>query len=165
MITKTAEEKFYAYTEATKSCWWWRGPTNRAGYGYLMHNYTQSYAHRWAWEHFVGAIPEGMTIDHLCTNKLCVNPEHMEVVSGATNASRRHGNRVFCPKGHSMADAYVRPDGDGRQCRSCIRERTKKKWDARQMIPCPRCGRVLSDSNMSAHQKFNCKNDPDRRTT
>lgn len=153
----TAEEKFYRMTTATKSCWWWEGPVNQSGYGVLTHDYQSTYAHRWSWEHLMGAIPEGFTIDHLCANKLCVNPEHLETVSIAVNSSRRHGNRVFCPRGHSLDDAYERPDGDGRQCLTCVRERRKRAWANRKMIPCERCGQVLSDVNMRAHQNKSCQ--------
>lgn len=125
--TATAEEKFFRYTVASKSCWWWEGPTNENGYGVLTHDYQDTYAHRWIWDHLVGTIPEGMTIDHLCTNKRCVNPEHLEVVSRSVNNLRRHGNRVFCKRGHSMSDAYQRPDGGGRMCRTCVNIRSKAR--------------------------------------
>lgn len=157
---KSALEKFLAYTEASKSCWWWTGPKNQHGYGLHVHDYVQTYAHRWAWQNFIGPIPDGMTIDHLCTNKVCVNPEHLEVVPIAVNSSRRHGNRVFCPRGHSMEDSYDRPDGDGRQCSTCISERSRKAWANRKMIACEFCGRVLSDMNMRAHQRKACKGVP-----
>jgi hypothetical protein len=98
-----------------------------------------------------------MTIDHLCTNKVCVNPEHLEVVPLGVNSSRRHGNRVFCPRGHSMEDAYRRPDGDGRQCMTCVKDRTRKAWANRKMIACEYCSRVLSDANMRAHQRKSCQ--------
>lgn len=75
----------------------------------------------------MGPIPGGMTVDHLCTNKVCVNPEHLEVVTIAENSSRRHGNRVFCNRGHSMSDAYERPDGGGRMCKTCLNMRSKSR--------------------------------------
>lgn len=158
--TKTAEEKFLAFTEVSKSCWWWTGPTNQSGYGYLTQDYHSTYAHRWIWEHLVGPIPDGLTIDHLCTNKVCVNPEHLEVVPLEVNSSRRHGNRIFCPLGHSLDDAYFRPDGGGRQCATCVKRRTAARWANRQQVACEYCGRVLSDENMRAHQTRYCKSSP-----
>lgn len=125
--TVTAEEKFFLLTTATKSCWWWEGPTNDNGYGVLSHDYQETYVHRWIWEHLIGRIPKGMTIDHRCTNKVCVNPEHLEVVTRRENNLRRHGNRVFCNRGHSMSDAYERPDGGGRMCRTCVNIRSKAR--------------------------------------
>lgn len=84
--------------------------------------------------------------------------------SDASHRFQKGDPRMPCARGHSMEDSYQRPDGDGRQCRTCVRERTKKKWDARTMKACPDCGRVVSDINMNAHRKTWCSNnDPDRR--
>ena len=66
--------------------------TPRGQYGKFVHEAsgTAVLAHRFAYEMFVGAIPEGMQIDHLCQNKRCVNPEHMELVTPGENISRSH---------------------------------------------------------------------------
>src|SRR5690606_41377855 len=66
-------------------------------YGRISINNTATYAHRVAWELLMGPIPEGLTIDHLCHNKLCVNPDHLEPVTFGENASRARnhpGDRV-----------------------------------------------------------------------
>lgn len=93
----TASERFWAKVEKTSGCWYWRGAV--AGrYGRFWVGSTRSdgrllQAHRFAYELLIGPIPPELTIDHLCLNKLCVNPDHMEPVTGAEN-TRRHIQRV-----------------------------------------------------------------------
>lgn len=77
-------------------CWEWRGPRFRAGYGAISLGGRSGAAlltHRVAWEQFVGPIEDGDTIDHLCMNRGCVNPDHMELVPNAENARRGAMNR------------------------------------------------------------------------
>ncbi len=72
-------------------CWIWLGAKNAGGYGLINVNGKSRLAHRWMFEQIVGPIPKDKVIDHLCRNQACVNPEHLEVVSNATNC--RRGNR------------------------------------------------------------------------
>jgi hypothetical protein len=80
-------------------CWVWQGSTSGKGYGYLRVNGRSNYAHRVSYEAFVGPIPEGEVIDHLCRNARCCNPSHLEPVSTSVNVQRglrgglRGGNR------------------------------------------------------------------------
>lgn len=69
-------------------CWIWTGSTIRSGYGRLMYRGEQVLAHRRYYEHHVGPIPEGLTIDHLCRVRACVNPDHLEPVTNAENVRR-----------------------------------------------------------------------------
>lgn len=65
-------------------CWLWDGLQDPKGYGLFCH----FYAHRVAYTLHRGDIPAGMTLDHLCRNKWCVNPSHLEVVSFSENSRR-----------------------------------------------------------------------------
>jgi len=69
-------------------CWPWRGFRNQYGYGRFRVHYRRVVAHRVAYELTKGPIPAGLTIDHLCRNRLCVNPAHLEAVTLGTNIRR-----------------------------------------------------------------------------
>src|SRR5690606_17418880 len=91
------EDRFWSKVIPTGFCWYWSDTPAKSGYGRISINNTATYAHRVAWELLMGPIPEGLTIDHLCHNKLCVNPDHLEPVTFGENASRARnhpGDRV-----------------------------------------------------------------------
>jgi hypothetical protein len=88
----TIDQDFEGRVERTRGCWPWCGYITPQGYG--RYNRTIGgkrraiQAHRLVYETEVGPIPEGMSLDHLCQNKWCVNPHHMEVVTRGENVSR-----------------------------------------------------------------------------
>ena len=82
------------YRIAPNGCWQWTGTLTWGGYGQISRNRRNTTAHRAMWEHMVGPIPDGMVIDHLCLNRQCVNPEHMEVVTYSENNRRRFLDRT-----------------------------------------------------------------------
>lgn len=91
------------------------------------------YAHRVAYEHLVGPIPPGLQLDHLCRNRMCVNPEHLEPVTAQENKQRAVALITECPKGHPRNESNLRIQPDGRRyCRECKRlaaaaKRSRKK--------------------------------------
>ena len=70
-------------------CWSWTGYCSRNGYARLNIAGRMWLAHRWSYEHFIGSIPDGLEIDHLCRVTSCVNPAHLEPVTPAVNVARR----------------------------------------------------------------------------
>jgi hypothetical protein len=119
-----------------RRCWIWRGGSFRDGYGqFHLYERRKVQAHRYAYQLLVGPIPEGLTLDHLCRNRACVNPSHLEPVSVGENVLRGggpsalHARAVECPHGHpyNSENTYVRYDGR-RVCRICNR-----KWDREKM--------------------------------
>lgn len=104
-------------------CIEWAGYIKPNGYGQTG---AGEPAHRAAYVASRGPIPEGLEIDHLCRNKQCVNPDHLEPVTRAENARRRFADYTHCANGHeyTIANTYRRPSGF-RDCRACGRERVR----------------------------------------
>jgi hypothetical protein len=90
MSTKEAlfEVKFLMNIDFTDDCWLWEGPTQKDGYGQLGWDGATRPAHRVAWKEWIGPIPNGYQIDHLCEVRNCVKPEHLEPVTKRENARR-----------------------------------------------------------------------------
>jgi hypothetical protein len=115
-------KRFWRRVEKTRTCWNWLGPL-QLGYGRVVVQQRPTrlvMAHRYAYELLRHPIPKGMTIDHLCKNKRCVNPAHMEIVTRSENAKRGNPLLKRCKRGHLMRgdNVYFPPKGP-RQCRAC----------------------------------------------
>jgi len=110
-------------------CWFWLGQLNHDGYGIFSRNNRPVRAHRWAYERFIGPIPEGMVIDHLCRVRECVNPWHLQPVTSPENTARgSQAAKTHCPQGHPYAgdNLYVTSDGK-RMCKECGRQRLRAR--------------------------------------
>ena len=114
-------------------CIEWIASLNGVGYGqfYLGPGLGNCGAHRWSYEHHVGPIADGLELDHLCRNRACVNPEHLEPVTHRVNALRGAGvgaiaaSKTHCPWGHpySGPNLYIYPTSGYRGCRACRKRR------------------------------------------
>ena len=121
---KSPEERLQMSRRGDEECWPWVGTLDRDGYGIASH----SRAHRWAYEHLVGQIDPNLTIDHLCSNRSCVNPAHMEpvpirvnVLRAETGITAQNARKTKCVNGHEFTpeNTYSPPGKTGRQCRQC----------------------------------------------
>ena len=88
MPRKSISERFWEKVDKTATCWLWRASIRNHGYGRIKVNGRAEQAHRVAYELLVGPIPEGLTLDHLCRVRLCVNPAHLEPVTQKVNIRR-----------------------------------------------------------------------------
>ena len=129
-------DRFWEKVQKTETCWLWTGTMPEHGYGAIYRSRQvgkgRMAAHRVAYEMFRGPIPHGLTIDHLCRNRRCVNPDHLEAVSLAVNVMRGEGacakfaRQSTCRRGHPYVVGSWRTQIDakgrtGRRCRLCHR--------------------------------------------
>jgi hypothetical protein len=88
------EKRFWNHVVKTDYCWYWVGARRGRGYGTAKIDGHLKQAHRVAYSMIVGPIRDGMTLDHLCRNKLCVNPRHLEQTTMAVNVARSNKHRA-----------------------------------------------------------------------
>lgn len=125
-------DRFFSHVQADGDCWIWTSSLSSDGYA---HFYLASRrgvrGHRWIYELLRAEIPDGLFLDHLCRRPACVNPWHLEPVTNRENVLRGMSPNAIacrtgqCPRGHSLADAYVGRSGRSgrRTCRPCQQTR------------------------------------------
>jgi hypothetical protein len=127
---------------ARTPCWEWQGTTLVNGYGQLKGDHKVEYAHRISYRLFRGRIPGSFVIDHLCRNRRCVNPLHLEAVSNKENLLRgvgspaRNARKSACKRGHPLSGDNLRvsvtKSGKGRVCRTCVRRYAARYYQDRK---------------------------------
>lgn len=132
---RSTPESFWARVDRSGECWLWQGSKNSDGYGSLKYQGRMLSPHRLAYELSVGPIPEGSDLDHLCRNRACANPDHLEVVTRKENVMRgegvaaHHARQTHCKYGHEFSTENTlllhRKRGTERICRECHRRNNR----------------------------------------
>lgn len=151
----TQEDRFWAKVMKTPECWPWLAGITTKGYGSFWDPATKRHvsAHRFAYELLVGAIPDGLTVDHRChtedescrggngcPHRRCVNPSHLQLVTPKENTllartapTAINARKTECIRGHALEGDNVIVDHRGyRQCRTCTRARGLAAYYARK---------------------------------
>lgn len=120
--------------DASGDCWEWTGSKNGDGYGTVQAEGRVQGSHRVVWKALVGPIPKGQTLDHLCRNPGCVNPDHLELVTHQENVLRgynpmaQQSRRTHCVNGHLLSgDNIYQSRLPRRTCIACDRARHKDR--------------------------------------
>jgi hypothetical protein len=138
-LRQPVEPRFLAKVQKTGMCWLWTAWLDRNGYGRFWLDGRNLGAHRVAYELFVGPIPAGLEIDHLCRVRNCVNPEHLEPVTTAENVRRGTSanvirelarDRTSCRKGHPYVEENLYIDRKGnRGCLTCKKDGARRYYE------------------------------------
>ena len=134
VMRPVTEAAFEQRIRRTARCWQWLGPT-QCGYGFVWRGRSGRYAHRVVYERERGSIPDGMTLDHLCRNRDCVNQDHLEPVTLRENILRGDG-----PPAHNARKTHCDRHGtpltqttSQRHCAVCARE-AKRRYKLRRKL-------------------------------
>lgn len=131
-MKQTITERFVSkiVINPTTGCWEWQGHIGKDGYGKMWGIGNIQLAHRFSYEYFIGSITDELVLDHLCRNRKCVNPYHLEPVKQQVNVDRgiNHKNcKSHCPHGHEYTPENSYYDGMGmRRCRICMSIKERK---------------------------------------
>ena len=147
---RLALDRFLEQVEVQPNgCWLWTGSITSDGYGQFGDDFKVYAAHRWAYETYIGPIPEGLVLDHTChksdecpggkcIHRRCVNPEHLEPVTTQENTRRgcigqrgkitgqRQREKTHCPKGHEYTPENTYTWKGHRNCKTCMAAAARK---------------------------------------
>lgn len=140
----TSEERFWQCVDFSGDCWEWTKHLV-TGYGRFWIGSAKSgrayQAHRYAYELLVGPIPSGTHLDHLCRNRACVNPDHLEPVAPRINylrgngAAARNARKETCKRGHPLSGDNLMLSSDGKRgCRTCHNEQSRISQQRRRTM-------------------------------
>lgn len=141
-------KRLLARIEYVEDCWIWQGSKVRGGYGRIkVTSDRNQYVHRVVFEAMVGAIPPGMELDHLCRNRACCNPAHLETVTHRVNVQRAesfHARKTHCPHGHEYTPVNTLVSCGKRLCRACRRIQSERRKGQRRANEVDAFGRRIA---------------------
>ncbi len=138
-IIKSPQERFNQkwIPEPNSGCWLWTACQNNKGYGSIRINGKMMLAHRFSYEIHRGSIPEKLSLDHLCRTPLCVNPNHLEIVTHRQNVLRgispmaKYAKQTHCKRGHLFSKENIYDVSNWKQksrpCKICRKQRYQER--------------------------------------
>lgn len=133
-LTPNEHARFMSKIVKANDCWLWQGPLDKDGYGTFYLRRRGRRAHRVGWYLMHGEIPEGLVVNHVCRNRHCVNPQHLELITARENSLKDsksvgaiNARKTHCPQGHP----YDRTYGNQRYCSICEAAKSRRlrtKW-------------------------------------
>lgn len=130
-------DRWRDHIKVIDDCWVWQGGTSR-GYGITSEGRGQVFlVHRAVYMLSVGEIPDELELDHLCRNRACCNPDHLEAVTHARNVERgeagiANSSKTHCVHGHEFTPENTIRRGSARQCRECARTASREAMRAKR---------------------------------
>jgi hypothetical protein len=137
---KRTEELFWAKADKSGDCWIWTAAVGKDGYAKAAIEGKVMHASRAAYQFAIGPIPEGLVIDHLCSNTLCVNPAHLEAVTQRENVLRsrnfaaKQARQTECIHGHPFTPENTYVHRGHRYCRTCRNHRWMEMYRRRKAL-------------------------------
>jgi hypothetical protein len=133
---KTVEERFWEKVDKNgeNGCWEWKAALNSYGYGNFKANKKNVSSHRFSYELLKGDIPKGKHLDHLCRNRKCCNPKHLEPVTQRENLLRgetipaSYVLKTHCPQGHEYTEENTYTYKGSRYCITCRNKYSNRSY-------------------------------------
>ena len=142
MKARPWRERLWEKVDKSGDCWVWTASVDGGGYGQIAVNGTVRGVHRISYEETAGPIPDGLEIDHLCRNRRCVRPSHLEAVSHRENILRgisfsaENARKTHCPRGHPLSGSNILMHRflriGKRVCRTCTNEQQRAAYHRRK---------------------------------
>jgi len=132
------DNRFWNKVDKMGCCWYWVAVLSGNGYGQFWLNGKMKLAHILSYEDKFGKTPDGLELNHICRNRKCCNPDHLEAITHSENIQKGisvNRNKTHCPQGHEYNEenTYIRSNRNHRECRICKRIQCSQYYQRKQL--------------------------------